>query len=797
MTYAHILVVAEQSRTVEEIQRMLQQTGAAAAGVASSGENALAQAETTPPEVVLIDSALPGKLSAGEVGERMRTRFDLPVVYLTTAEEALNLPQAPPAPWRYLLKPFTARELQMAVEIARGQHQHEQRVQELTQQLHEASRLKNNFLASMSHELRTPLNAMIGYTSLTLNALKDQLPPEHLQNLTRAEQSARILLQLINDVLDFSKIEAGRLQTFIEEIELRDLLEDLMLTAEGLLSEKPVALRADFPQDLPLIESDYTRVKQILSNLIDNAIKFTAAGAVTLRAIPLPPPAPPQAGGSEGVRVEVEDTGCGIPAELLGSIFDIRQADGSLTKKFKGTGLGLALTKKLSEMLGIKIGVRSEVNQGTTFWLDLPVKFQSPVAHTPAPPALDLTRAAAEPTAPAPKFVAPPGKAEPDLKALVLCFCDQEMCSNLRRHLAGLPLEVRPVQTAAECVAIGAQAPVWAMVLESDEGGFKMLTQLKSEPSFQHIPIIMSSPEMAQYGFHVGSLEYLEKPIDNQKLLDALLRITRVPKGDILVVDDDTMLRHLYGQVLSQAGYTTYTADNGVAALHTLRDHTAFQAIILDLMMPEMDGFQVLAQIQRDQTWQRIPVVVVTGKTLSAAEKKMLRNGTQLLLEKEKFPMAELSQKIEAIVQAVTLAGTRTILVVDDNEMNLNLMTSVFASAGYAVLKAASAQEGIARAKEVLPSTILMDLAMPGMDGFEATRLLKAQPETAHITVIACSAFTAPEYKEKAAQVGCEGYITKPIEPNRLIEQVTRFMLTSKIKQKFAHEAPKIRGDYS
>jgi CheY-like chemotaxis protein len=374
------------------------------------------------------------------------------------------------------------------------------------------------------------------------------------------------------------------------------------------------------------------------------------------------------------------------------------------------------------------------------------------------------------------------------IKALVLCFCGQEMCSTLKRHLMGLPLEVRQVTTVAECIEKAESYPVWTIVLESDEKGFEALTQLKNEPSVYHIPIILSSAEIAQHGFHVGPVEYLEKPIEDKKVFDALLRVTKVRKGDILVIDDDMIIRKVYSRMLSKAGYTPYVAGSGIEALEVLSKHTAFQAIILDLMMPDMDGFQVLERIQQDQIWRRIPVVVVTAKTLSQAERSLIHNGTQLLLEKGKFSVETLSQQVESVTQSVTLAGTRSILVVDDNEMNLNLVSGVFESAGYTVYTSQSAHEGIEVAQKVLPDTILMDLAMPDMDGFEATQILKQRPETSDITVIVCSAFTTREYKDKASQVGCEGYITKPIEPNRLVEQVTRLVLTSKIKKKLAQQ---------
>jgi len=360
MAHAQILIVEDESSVAEQMQILLESLGYTVPAVTASGKEAIEKAAATRPDLILMDIELQGSIDGIEAAKQILDRFDIPIIYVTAHADEATLQRAKiTEPFGYVIKPFKRRDLHTTIEMALYRHEMERKLCEaenqmrkLRRQLQEAGRHKSNFLASMSHELRTPLNAMIGYTSLTLNALKDSLSPEHFQNLIRAEQSARILLQLINDVLDFSKIEAGRMETFIEEIELSDLLEDAIITAEGLISEKQVELKSDFPSDLPVTESDYTRVKQILDNLVDNAIKFTAEGYVAVRAIPIE--------DERIVRVEVEDTGCGIPSELLGHIFELfRQVDGSITKKFSGTGLGLAITKRLSDMLGIKISVQS------------------------------------------------------------------------------------------------------------------------------------------------------------------------------------------------------------------------------------------------------------------------------------------------------------------------------------------------------------------------------------------------------------------------------------------------------
>ncbi|MCP4399461.1 MAG: response regulator [bacterium] len=698
----------------------------------------------------------------GEIRQKCRdgTMFD---AYLTT----------------YLIRDERERPLVMAVMLRNitELNRIEEELHKTGLQLQEASQHKSDFLANMGHELRTPLNAIIGFTSITINALRDTLPPEHLQNLTKVEQAARILMQLINDILDFSKIEAERMETYIEEFPLDDLVEELIVTAEGLLVDKELELNYEIEPDLPLVENDYIKVKQILSNLMSNAVKFTTEGGVTVRARISPNPSE----GGEVVRVEVEDTGCGIPEEKLATIFEsFKQVDGSIKKKFGGTGLGLAISKKFCESLGIEIGVWSEVGKGTTFWLNTPVKYQE----------IPLQEISSRYSAPG--FQEPGEEIEeeffPELsaKAVVVCLFSQATCETIKQYLEGLPLELQHAGTVAECVELGKTQLVWTILVEPNGDGFEMLVQLKSKPFLSRIPIIFCSLDAKENGFHqLGPIEHLTKPIDREQLLEILLRITKQQHGDILAVDDDPNIRDIYGQILSGAGYTPHVVENGLEALNFLRDHPFPQAMILDLLMPKMDGFQVLDRVQANEAWRRIPIVVVTGKTLTPEERKRIDEGAQqLLLHKDTFPVEELPKQIESVVHAVTLAGTQSILVVDDNQMNLDLMTGVFRTAGYTVYTANSGQAGIDTTKAVMPDAIVMDLAMPGMDGFEATRQIKQHPATANITVIACSAFATKDFQKRAFQAGCEGYITKPIEPERLVDQFTKLVLTSKIRRR-------------
>jgi CheY-like chemotaxis protein len=426
--------------------------------------------------------------------------------------------------------------------------------------------------------------------------------------------------------------------------------------------------------------------------------------------------------------------------------------------------------------LGIEIGVESEQGQGTTFWLQIPLAYQPKTSDVQRhlPSQRSTVQVQEE------ENIFP----ELSLNAVILCLSTQETCHILSQRLEGLPLTVQNVASIDECIEQGKTQLVWAAIVEPNGKGFEALTRLKDEPSLSSVPFIFCAFEPEKIGFHLGPVEHLTKPVESDQLIDILVRVTKKQRGVILAVDDDENLREIYRQTLSSAGYTPSLARNGREALDYLQDRPLPQAIILDLLMPEMDGFQVLSRIQLHDAWRRIPIIVVTGKELTNQERQRIQGGAQLLLEKDNLAIEMLPKQIENLIHTVTQAGTQSILVVDDNKMNLDLMASIFRSAGYLVHIADSGQTGIQIAREVVPDVIVMDLGMPGMDGFEATQQIKQVPAIKDIPVIACSAFATRDSQKRAFQAGCEGYITKPIEPERLVEQVTKLVLTANIRRR-------------
>ncbi|WP_372369314.1 response regulator [Candidatus Uabimicrobium sp. HlEnr_7] len=635
---------------------------------------------------------------------------------------------------------------------------------EANAKLKEASRHKSEFLANMSHELRTPINAIIGYTSLTSKALNGKVADVHQKSLGRVEQAARTLLHLINDILDFSKIEAGKLNLLIENFSFREVIDECIITTEGLLLGQSIEFRKNI-EDLPFIKSDFTKVKQILVNLLSNAVKFTQKGYIELSIKVLTE--------DQALCIQIKDTGCGIPEEKIASIFEsFKQVDSSIQKRFGGTGLGLAITKSLCEMLGIKIDLESKEGKGTSFFLIIPFEQSNSQKITLEKAKLSFAQQ-------------PSDISEENIKASVLCLTDSKTVAELQKYLQDLPLEVCPLNSIEECTVFAQQKIVWAIVIGPNNGVFTKVSQLKTHPQLKKVPIIVCSADIANSGISMNTLEYLTKPFDLEQLIEVMLRISKHKKENVLIVEDQPAQCELYQKVLGSAGYSPYVTNNGKEALHFLETQPLPQTIILDLLMPKMNGFEFLSNIQRHSTWSKIPIIVCTSKDLSKEEKELLQEGTKALIKKD--PLEENFQdKLKSCLDSVCLGDVKSILVVDDHPMNLDLVASIFNNNGYTVYKESSGHSGIETAQKIKPDVILMDLAMPQVDGFKATKMLKESPETRDITIIACSAFTTKDFKEKAYDAGCEGYITKPIEPNHLVKQVKKLVLLSRIRRKLS-----------
>ncbi|HEY3065549.1 MAG TPA: GAF domain-containing protein [Methylomirabilota bacterium] len=521
-----------------------------------------------------------------------------------------------------LLKTF-ANQSALAIQNARLFRE----IGDKSRQLEVADRHKSEFLANMSHELRTPLNAIIGYSEMLQEDAADLGAEQFTEDLKKINAAGKHLLELINAVLDLSKIEAGKMELYLETFDVAGLVRDIAAVIQPLAAKNTNRLEVHCPDSTGAMRADLTKVRQALLNLLSNACKFTELGTVALTV------ARTTADGREWIVFDVADTGIGMTAEQLTRLFEtFAQADAATTRKYGGTGLGLALSRRLCRMMGGDITVVSEPGRGSTFTVRLPLEVAEPTPEVVAPTA----------------FVEGPGPAlgtvlviddEPAVRDLMQRFLSKE---GFRVVLApggeeGLRLarELRPDAITLDVMMPGMD-------------GWAVLSALKADPGLADIPVVMLTiVDDKNLGYALGAADYLTKPIDRQRLVTVLRQHRR--DRPVLVVDDDAALRQLLRRMLEPEGYTVIEAENGRVALERLRE-IAPSVVLLDLMMPEMDGFEFVAEFRRHESWRGIPVVVITARDLSREDRDRLNGYVAKILQKGAHGREQLLAEVRELV---------------------------------------------------------------------------------------------------------------------------------------------------
>ncbi len=479
----------------------------------------------------------------------------------------------------------------------------------------EANRTKSAFLANMSHELRTPMNAIIGYSEMLIEEGGEMDPEEVQDDLRKIHGAGKHLLGLINDVLDISKIEAGKMTLYPETFDLAGLLRDVASTIEPLLQKNNNQLEMDLGEHLGTLHADQTKLRQTLFNLLSNAAKFTEKGSVTLKAW-----------REEGrVFFSVRDSGIGMNDEQMARLFEaFTQADASTSRKYGGTGLGLAISKRFCQMMGGDLTAESTPEVGSTFTFWLP-----------------LEGAGAGETVQEGAF--PAGGEGP----LVLVIEDDAMALELlHRVLTREGYSVRCASDGQEALELARELRPKVITLDvmmPSMDGLTLLSLLKADPQTAEIPVIMiSMADDRQLGMSLGAADYLTKPVDRNRLVESLRRYSR--KGEsrqrALVVDDLPENRLLLCHALEREGWETLEAGHGGEALKVLEGE-GVDLILLDLMMPEMDGFVFLSRLRLLPAYRQTPVIVVTAKELSAEERQRLRSSQTDVLERHQQSTAD------------------------------------------------------------------------------------------------------------------------------------------------------------
>lgn len=591
-------------------------------------------------------------------------------------------------------------------------------------QVEEADRLKSEFLSNMSHELRTPLNSILALSQLMISKGTGLDTDKDSEYLSVIERNGRHLLSLINDILDLSKIEAGRMDIFTSEFNPVRLVEETIETIRPLAEKKGIQI--SFSQDIAhSFVSDSDKIRQIVLNLISNAVKFTDVGGVTVTLHEEP----------DTLSLAVADTGIGIEEKDLSIIFDeFRQVDGSTTRKHDGTGLGLAICKKLAILLGGDLYVDSAMKQGSTFTLTLP-RNRPVISLQGAAKAAHHTEA-------------------PNISRSVLIVDDDvETRKLLATYLSSAGYEVMEAHNGAVVLEIVKEQPPMAILLDismPDMDGWEILRQLRTSPQGRNIPVIMVSvTDDKTTGIALGASGYLVKPVSRQRLLDEIQSLEASKQVQtILVVDDDDWFREQMALFLKEAGYSTLQASNGESALEMAAMFRP-DAMLLDLVMPGISGFDVLQRMEKTPSLCYLPVLIVTAKDLTKQEKTQLLKTSQCVVEKNTDNMEALFKRVKHTLRAIATAPAirvssqprvHHVLVVEDNEIAAMQIAIALEEVGCTIHHAADGDEAIQLIKETIPDAIILDLMMPGIDGFDLLETLRSKPETARLPVVVVTA---------------------------------------------------------
>ena len=697
-------------------------------------------------------------------------------------------------------------------------------LEEKATQLALSSKYKSEFLANMSHELRTPLNSLLILAQQLGDNPSGNLSSNQVEYAKTIHGSGSDLLTLINDILDLSKIESGTVTLEVSETRFRVLSTYVERTFRHMAEAKLVKFFIDLDQSLPAgMMTDTTRLQQILKNLLSNAFKFTAHGEVRLNIGVV------KGGWSSDhqflghadavIAFSVTDTGVGISSDKLQLIFEaFQQADGSTARRYGGTGLGLSISRELARLLGGEIRVTSVVGSGSTFTLFLPLShtglgtpgtFQERTYALPVPPDTPESRVTLDvPTSLAISYGnSGAGLAVDDVEAddrnaiahgdqavLIVeddaSFADILLSQARSRGLKGI------VTFSGESVLSLARdyLPI-AILLDldlPDTDGFIVLDRLKRDPATRHIPVhVMSSMREREKTLRAGAISYLDKPVKLNRLeeeFDRIQQFMNQTKRSLLIVEDDAVQRQDMIELIGEKDLELVAVDSGHAALDLLSKRR-FDCVVLDLTLPDMDGFTLLDTISKDKSLSGLPVVIYTAAELSRKEvtklkrfaktivlkdarsRERLLDETALFLHRSPADLPEQQRRMLEEVQASTadLVG-RKVLVVDDDLRNIFALTTVLERYKMEVHFAENGKDGIAMLEEVPGiEIVLMDIMMPEMDGYDTMRAIRQIPQFKALPIITLTAKAMKGDRDKCIAAGASDYITKPVDVAQLL----------------------------
>jgi CheY-like chemotaxis protein/signal transduction histidine kinase len=712
-------------------------------------------------------------------------------------------------------------------------------------ELARASRYKSEFLANMSHELRTPLNSSLILSRMLADPKSASMPPTDIQRYAKTIHSANAdLLSLINDILDLSKIEAGHVDLAPETVSAAGVLEPIRQMFEPIAAEKQLGFRVEIDENAPAtFVTDPAKLQQILKNLVANAFKFTEKGEI---AISVKRTAPGR------LAFSVRDTGIGIAPHQQAVIFEaFRQADGTTSRKYGGTGLGLSISRELTHLLGGELHVRSAVGEGSTFTAEItadlratrqqaanggddaadpalasaavdgkpaehragdqgvPQATQALAARLSAPAGVPDQAARAfdtgmEREAALTPAQAPPGWLKPargDIAQrrhdrLVLVIEDDERFADILYELAHeLRFDCVLSSNGAEAMQLARNLRPSGILLDvglPDQSGLSVLDQLKHDPNTRHIPIhVISVADHVQTALELGAVGYALKPVAREELVDAFARVEEKLQrraNRILVVEDDPDLRESIALLLKAEDIEITVAGTVAQALEHLAERT-FDCMVMDLMLPDASGYELLEQMGSGRKYAFPPVIVYTGRALTRDEEQRLRRYSRSIIIKGAKSPERLVDEVTLFLHRVEstlppdqqkllmqarqrdrIFEGRRILLVEDDVRNIFALSSVLEPLGAQLMVARNGREALeALAKDVQVDIVLMDLMMPEMDGLTATREIRKRPALRHLPIIALTAKAMMDDRRNCLEAGANDYIAKPIDVDKLV----------------------------
>src|SRR5690554_107114 len=495
-----------------------------------------------------------------------------------------------------------------------------------------ANQAKSTFLANMSHELRTPLNAIIGYSELLCEDAEDSGQVALVPDLQKIRVAGKHLLNLINDILDISKIEAGHMDLYIERLDLLGLIDEVATTVKPVIEQKKSAFVIESDLAPKFVQADATKLRQILLNLLSNAAKFAGNSQVRLGVF---------AQAVDGVQYcifEVEDHGIGIAPEKVHKLFEaFEQADVSTTRLYGGTRLGLAISKRFIEMMGGMITVESVLGEGTTFRVHLPIELESPLSDSAEPADLQIPRP----------------RAGIDADALsVLVIDDDPVVHQLMGEFLGREgMRMHSATSGPVGIEMAAELQPDVITLDvmmSRMDGWDVLSHLKKDPRTEHIPVVMVTiVNDKKAGYSLGAADYLVKPVERKQLIKVLTRYARqILDQPVMLVEDDGLTREMMTRTIERQGWEVRCATDGVEGLALLEGGLRPGVILLDIMMPNMDGFEMLERLKGHPEWAEIPVIVVSAAVFSAEERAQLGAHVEQILQKGSYTPEQLVAEV-------------------------------------------------------------------------------------------------------------------------------------------------------